>query len=81
METEILEATDLYGENKSFYEVEKHFLTWEDREKQVREENYYSVYCLFEAVRPYNHGSALVNSWASITKEAWQQCRKVVRKI
>lgn len=81
METEILQATNLHGENQAFYEVEKIFLTWKERKQQVKNNKHELVYCLFENVRTFNHGQGLVATWYSIGKSSWGKCRRVIRKI
>lgn len=80
METEIV---DVYDENTGkthTYEVGE-YLTWEERLKQVKQGQNEKVYCLYENVRTYNHGKGMVTSWFSIGKDAWEKCRRVIRKI
>lgn len=85
MDTEIVEAYVNYGwiDEKPMrkFEVEKRFLTWKEREIDVRQHPNWDdkKMQVFHTLNPsqYPH----VNSWFSIGRSHWEQCRKVIREI
>lgn len=82
MEIEIVEAyigyDDIDGKPMRKIQVENRFLTWEEREKDFKDKGGYQLGGGMLTYHTLDH-IPRVNSWYSINRNQWEQCKKVIR--
>ena len=75
LQAEIVTAVDFNTGREGTYEVSSKFLTWPERKADVKAKRKTLVYHISDLGKP------LINSWFSVGKIKWEQCKRVIRKI